>query len=1330
MTTQRGAEQPSERIALTGMAARFPGPDSGPGSGPGSGSGSGPGPGSGPDSRSLDGWWRMLLDGTEAVRDFTPAELRSAGVPDDLAADPRYVPRAADLPGIEHFDAAFFGIIPAEARLMDPQHRIFLECVWAALEDAGTPPGGADGPRVGVFGSTSLSSYLLHHVLRSPEFRGQAFTYPVLLGNDKDFLATRAAYALDLRGPAVTVQSACSGSLVAVDEACAALRSRRCDVAVAGGVSVFTPQTVGYRYEDGGTFARDGHCRPFDAGATGMVRGNGCGVVVLRRHADALADRDDPYALIAATAVNNDGALKAGYSAPGAEGQEAAVRSCLDASGVRPSAVGYVEAHGTGTYLGDPIEVAALHRAFEATGDPPDVCALGSVKANIGHLDAAAGIAGLIKTALVLRHQRVPAQATFREPNPELRLADTPFTVRAQTAVPDRPIEAAGVSSLGIGGTNAHCVLTAAPAPGERAERGEAAGGRYVLPLSAPDDERLRAAAADLLDHLERHPGTRLDDLAYTLRAGRAALRRRAVVTASTPAEAVAGLREVHEGRYAEQEPEPEDPEAPEGGTRELPGARRLRLPGVRLLRERHWVEGELAPTSAAAEPAIAEPAIAEPAAGPAEAAAEVFRRRLGLDAVGPDDDYFQLGGDSLHAVGAADELARLLDVPLSLERFLDLRTPRRIAEWYAPEAGGTGGAAGSAGPAEESPLVLVREGRRDGAAPVFLIHPSGGTVTFAYALAAHSTYDGPLYAVGYPTALLATLTTVPAMARHYLALVRRERPHGPYLLGGYSLGGLVALEMAGMLREAGEPVGSVLLFDTVPPSLDQRALTEREFTAAFPALLRLTLGLPEPDRGSDGGPDGEPAAVPPRTVDEALASVRQPDWDEATERRLRTLYEVWRVCDRAQAEHRPRPYAGPVRLFRAERPVPEGALPAGTGTGTDDAVTDTGEGEGTGEGTATGTEWDRVLTGELRVTRVPGHHFAMFAPPRVSALATAYDRALAEEEPGAVTGPTAKPSRPEPEPEPEPVVLLFPGQGSQHARMGEQLLGRYPELVREADGVLGYSIASVCAGEDPDRPLTDTAFAQPALFVVGALALRAYREEHGQEHGEQHGEAERPVAALGHSLGEYNALEAAGVFTFAECLRLVAGRGAAMARIGGGMVAVSGPGEDELRDLLAAEADEATGTAPRVDLSAANTRRQHTLSGPDDELAALTPVLLDRGARSVRRLDVSGPFHSGLMGPAADEFRAFAEELGLAPREPAFPVLANTTAAPHAPGTVLAALAAQIDHPVRWLRSVEHVLAVHGEPRFRELGARRVLTPLVRQIRTAGAGDGSAGRP
>ncbi|MFI8294258.1 beta-ketoacyl synthase N-terminal-like domain-containing protein, partial [Streptomyces sp. NPDC085614] len=865
-----------------GMAGRFPGAD------------------------GVDALWSMLLEGGEAVRRFSPGELRAAGVPEDHISDPGYRPYAACLGGVEDFDAAFFGITPAEARLLDPQHRFFLECVWAALEDAGTPPTSCQGS-IGVFGSTSMSSYLLHHVLPSAEFRGQAYTYPVMLGNDKDFLATRVSYRLGLRGPSVTVQAACSSSLVAVDLARAAVLSGQCEVAVAGGVSIFTPQTTGYLYQQGGTFSADGHCRPFDAAASGMVRGSGCAVVVLKRLDKALADRDHIYAVIAGSAVNNDGSAKAGYTAPGVAGQADVIRQALAVSGVPASKIGYVEAHGTGTFLGDPIEVAALTQAYTDTPDPADAArqvALGSVKANIGHLDAAAGVTGLVKAALILRHQIIPPQINFTKPNPELGLPDTPFTVHTRPYRGDEwPLRAAAVTSLGIGGTNAHCVLTAPPLAALRAAQPT---GEYLLLLSGPDEERLAGMACDLADHLERNPGVRLDDLAYTLAMGREPLERRGAVIAATLAEAVAALRDLHNGQ--QQLTEDSRVQAWLGGADvhglrlgEVAEARKIRLPGMRFHRVRHWIDASVS------APETSQPRQQTAGGNFLMDIVEAFRASLGVDSVAPDDDYFAVGGESLLAVALVDTLRRQLGMPLTYATFTRLRTPRQLAGWFQNEQA-------RAQPLETGPgeaVHLVKDGTPG--REVFLVHPSGGTVLFAHALASHSTDPSPLYAISYPTGLDTPLTTITAMAEHYITLIRTIRPHGPYRIGGYSLGGSVALEIAHLLTQSGQDVEQVILFDTLPPQAHASVFHEDEFLAAFPSVLALTLGLPQPAPGS----------APPHTPEEAIASVRQPDWTPAIVRELRNLYDTWRNSAHALSTHRPRCYDGPVHLLAAEQPLP-----------------------------------------------------------------------------------------------------------------------------------------------------------------------------------------------------------------------------------------------------------------------------------------------------------------------------------------------------------------------------------------------------------------------
>lgn len=487
-------ETSGAEIAVVGLAGRFPG------------------------ARSVEEFWENLCRGVESIRHFTDEELKRAGVPAETLTAPNYVRAGAPLDEPEMFDAAFFGFHPREAEVMDPQQRVFLECAWEALEQAGYDPQKYAG-RIGVYAGQSLSTYL-YNIYSNPKFLEAVDEFQIRVGNDKDYLATRVSYKLNLRGPSLSVQTACSTSLVAVHMACESLLGGQCDMALAGGASIRFPQISGYLYGEGGISSPDGHCRAFDARAHGTVGGSGVGVVVLKRLEDALADRDHIHAVIKGTAVNNDGSLKVGYTAPSVEGQAAVITETLALAGVEPRTIGYVEAHGTGTQLGDPIEVAALTQAFGAQASGEKFCALGSVKTNIGHLDAAAGVTGLIKTVLCLEHGVLPASLHFVEPNPQANFEDSPFYVNAETSRWERgrgPRRAA-VSSFGIGGTNAHAVLEEAPP----APPTDAACNWLVLPVSARTPAALDAAASRLAEHLSgRGAGLELTDVAHTLQVGR-----------------------------------------------------------------------------------------------------------------------------------------------------------------------------------------------------------------------------------------------------------------------------------------------------------------------------------------------------------------------------------------------------------------------------------------------------------------------------------------------------------------------------------------------------------------------------------------------------------------------------------------------------------------------------------------------------------------------------------------------------------------------------------------------------------------------------------------
>jgi acyl transferase domain-containing protein/acyl carrier protein len=499
-------------IAVVGMAGRFPG------------------------AREIGELWRNLRDGVESIRRLSREEMRAAGVDPASLDDPRRVPAGGVLDGADLFDAAFFQITPREAELLDPQHRIFLECAWEALEDAGCDPARFPGA-IGAFAGSGLNTYLLHNLIPGGE---SAFNPQVAIANDKDFLTTRLSYKLDLKGPSLDVQTGCSTSLVTVVLACQSLLNFQCDLALAGGVAVREPQRAGYLYQENGILSPDGHCRPFDAQAGGTVPGNGVGVVALKRLEDALADGDAIRAVILGAALNNDGSSKVGFTAPGVAGQAEVVATALAVAGVQPKDISLIEAHGTATPLGDPIEVRALDRVFRTEGFRPGSCALGSLKSNLGHLDAAAGVAGLIKTVLALEHRQIPPTLHFTSPHPEAGLEGGPFYVPAELrawetdALPRR----AGVSSFGIGGTNAHVILEEAP-PRPAAK---AADGAELLILSARTESALEASTARLSQHLEAQPDLPLRDVAHTLRLGRRQMEVRRAVVARDREDAVAAL--------------------------------------------------------------------------------------------------------------------------------------------------------------------------------------------------------------------------------------------------------------------------------------------------------------------------------------------------------------------------------------------------------------------------------------------------------------------------------------------------------------------------------------------------------------------------------------------------------------------------------------------------------------------------------------------------------------------------------------------------------------------------------------------------------------------
>ncbi|MFF3539819.1 amino acid adenylation domain-containing protein [Streptomyces sp. NPDC002466] len=500
-----------------------------------------------PGAPDIDTFWNNLREGVESIRHFTLDELRAAGLPEELITDPDYVPAKGHIEGADLFDAAFFDYSPAEAEVMDPQHRLFLETAWQAVEHAGIVPESFDG-RIGVFAGAGIGGY-------EPESTGDDMTsfYRTMIGGRNDFLSTRLSHKLNLRGPALTVQTACSTGLVATHLARESLLRGESDIALIGGASVTVPLIQGYPYQEGLVVSPDGKCRAFDEKGAGTVGADGVGVVVLRRLSDAIEAGDTVYAVLRGSAINNDGSAKVGFTAPSIEGQARVITQAHTDAGIDPATIGYIEAHGTGTRLGDPIEIQALQQAF-GPAHREEPCAIGSVKTNIGHTDATAGIAGLIKTALAVHHGELVPSLNYEHPNPEMGMDPNLFHVNTETRPwhEDGP-RRAGVSSFGIGGTNAHIVLEQAPQQSERPERtpdtATSTGGAVPVVVSGRDEAALREQAGRWASWISRGEGVRVADVAVTAARHRSHFESRASVVASDAAGLVEALEALAEGR-------------------------------------------------------------------------------------------------------------------------------------------------------------------------------------------------------------------------------------------------------------------------------------------------------------------------------------------------------------------------------------------------------------------------------------------------------------------------------------------------------------------------------------------------------------------------------------------------------------------------------------------------------------------------------------------------------------------------------------------------------------------------------------------------------------
>ena len=505
-----------ECIAIVGIAVRMPG------------------------AADVRQFWENLKTGKESISLFNKEEMMAAGVSAEMIDLPNYVAAKGILEGVELFDANFFGIAPREAELMDPQHRVLMECAWAAMEDAGYVPEKYPG-RIAVFTSAGMNTYLPVNLMSNPDLLEQVGGFELSIYNDKDFVPTRIAYSMNIKGPAIDIGTACSSSLVSTHLACQHLLTYQSDMALVGGITIHLPQKVGHLHEAGSAYSPDRHCRPFDSTQSGLIDGNGAAVIIVKRLEDAINDGDKIHALIRGSAINNDGSDKVGYAAPSVNGQAEAILEALAVAEVEPDSISYIEAHGTSTPLGDPIELAALTQAYRTGTDRTGFCGIGSVKSNIGHVDKAAGLAGLIKTTLALEHELLPPSLNWKAPNPKLQIEKTPFYVVHEPQAWTRSAQPrrAGISSFGVGGTNAHAILEEAPL----AEPSSPGRARQLITLSAKTKHGLSDYAKNLAIHLAHNPDINIADVASTLARGRKAFSQRLAFTCQSAQDAVEILK-------------------------------------------------------------------------------------------------------------------------------------------------------------------------------------------------------------------------------------------------------------------------------------------------------------------------------------------------------------------------------------------------------------------------------------------------------------------------------------------------------------------------------------------------------------------------------------------------------------------------------------------------------------------------------------------------------------------------------------------------------------------------------------------------------------------
>ncbi|KEK15819.1 beta-ketoacyl synthase N-terminal-like domain-containing protein [Limosilactobacillus reuteri] len=872
-----------------------------------------------PQAHSTQELFNNLLNGKTSFRKLTPQERKLS----PYFNDKNFVPITSSIDNPFNFDNNFFNMSNSEANITDPQQRIFLKCCYNAMEDASLFSN--LNQRIGVFASSAQSTYLLNQILTS-KGNSRKFDYSTFIGNVTDFNPTRVSYKLDLTGPSMAIQSGCSSSLVALNEACQNLSNDICDVAIVGGVSISFPLNSGYSYKTGSTFSRSGHMCPFDEKSDGMVTGNGCGVIIIKDLKKARINRDNIYAIISGIGINNDGNTKVGYTAPSIVGEKNAIKEALNTSKIIPEQVDYIETHGTGTKLGDQIEVRALKQAYKFKSPHQ----IGTIKSNIGHLDTASGIAGLIKAALMLRHNIIPKSTNFDSPNPQLKLEDAKLFIDKNKTRSLNPNEKhyIGVSSFGIGGTNVHVILENNLTFNNGSNDSD--NQTYVIQLSAKNVLSLEAFRNKLITYLKKNLNLRIEDIARTLNYGRKEYQIKERYSANSVAALITELKQHNTTS--------KDKSLDKVG-------KFISLPTYSFQETLHTINNEEKATNT------------QTIKNDLISICNIWAKALDEE-VSENSNFFNLDGDSLIAVGIIEEINESFKTHLSPEDLLNNPTPKKLFELIQP----------SLKHKLANNIVQLQKCPTNNK-NIFLFHPAGGSIFCFRQLVKYIDIDGlNIYAVSFPSNITKNIS-LHDLASYYVNEILKIQNDDEFLLGGYSFGGNIAVEIARQLEQKGKIVKNVYLIDSlVPNAYPNTAPSNDEYLQMFPLAWKLMTN-----------PQSKINALnltPYKNISLAIKHLRNQNEIPAdiSDNKINELFNIWVNNHKALVRQNTEPINANLVVFSATDNMPNIMY------------------QNMHMKKTTPFEWGNYSNGNLKIIPISGNHFTIMSNKNnLNSLATLF---------------------------------------------------------------------------------------------------------------------------------------------------------------------------------------------------------------------------------------------------------------------------------------------------------------------------------------------------